>query len=114
MSASRFPQDRVRRLSKTKRQCCEIRLRAERKAGQILAKTRKASGRPRKKSPRWGKYQKRRPQKQAASLSGRLRTGKNSEPSPTSNSRPLSNQAEMPTTAGIIRATAEPKQNPVA
>jgi hypothetical protein len=96
------------------RRCCEIRLRAERKAGQLLKKLPKAKGGGRGK-------------KLAASRTtkGRLKNAPEVSHNQSKKWQKLANpsdeqfeaaldQADMPTTAGIIKATTPPKENPVA
>lgn len=89
------------------RRACEIRLRAERKAGQLLATTVKR-GQPRKET----------------SCDTRLKSLGISEDQsskwqklgavPQREFDTALQEADRPTTAGIIRATAEPKANPVS
>jgi hypothetical protein len=112
---------RQARNTEAERKACEIRLRAERKAGQLLAKTEKAKGAP-----------------------GNQHTGPVKSPDRSKSSGPstlrdlgvskqqssdwqklaavpeqdfeaaLADKTEMPTTAGIIRQNAKPKVNPVS
>lgn len=90
------------------RQACEIRLRAERKAGQLLGSMDRAKGRPEKVSRRTtlsdvgiSRDQSSRWQKLGA------------VPDETFE-RELADPTHMPATNGIIRAAAEPKVEPVA
>jgi hypothetical protein len=98
------------------RKACEIRLRAERKAGQLLAGMDKAKAAPGNQYTGPVKPSDRSTptlrdlgvSKQQSSDWQKLAAVPQEEFDAA-----LADKATMPTTAGIIRATAEPKQNPV-
>jgi hypothetical protein len=92
--------------TEAERRACEIRLRAERKAGQLLTKTVKV-GKPAKDTP--GGYL----AKNGISLNQSQRWQKlGAVPQKLFDAAVTS--AEKPTTNGILRATTEPKSNPVS
>ena len=100
--------------TEAERKACEIRLRAERKAGELLKKLNphKAAGRPSK-----NKY----PEGTNSSLKVNGITRKQSANWQKLAAIPekqfeaaLTDQTQMPTTSGIIRATEPPKITPVA
>lgn len=89
------------------RRACEIRLRAERKAGQILKKTDK---------PKGGRPTKGKPVPRGDRLISKKQSSKWQKLAavPQADFDTALAEAEKPTTDGIIRATTEPKQSPVA
>jgi hypothetical protein len=108
--------NRMAQNTEAERAACEIRLRAERKAGVILrdmaAKEERASGRGDHKaeSPRGI------PQLSDLGISPKQSSQwqKLAEIPAREFERSLKDETRMPTTAGILREHAEPKQNPVA
>lgn len=101
--------------TEAERRACEVRLRAERKAGQLLAKMEKA--RPRGSNQH--KVKDRSPDATGPLLD--LGISKNQSSNwqklgaiPQSDFDLALQQADKPTTTGIIRATVEPKPDPVS
>jgi len=98
--------------TEAERRACEIRLRAERKAGQLLKKTVKAkAGRPAKKGKsvtRGDRLIDRGVSKNQSSKWQKLGV------IPQADFDNALEQSEMPTTNGIIRATTEPQQPSVS
>lgn len=102
--------------TENERRACEIRLRAERKAGQLLAETEKAKG-----SLRRGNTVSPRGNEQTETLADRGVSKKQSSDWQKLADVPqeqfdaaLADPTTKSTTAGIIRANAEPKSNPVS
>lgn len=98
------------------RKACEIRLRAERKAGELSAKLEKRQGPPRNKvSPHHGKNTKIETLSKAGVTPRQTEQWEKLAAVPQQDfEAALADKTTMPTTAGIIRASAEPKRNPVS
>jgi hypothetical protein len=100
------------------RRCCEIRLRAERKAGDLRKKEQKSKGgRPSNKNlpPSGGRVSSNKKRREDLGISKKQdEQWQALADVPEEQFEAALAQAEKPTTAGIIRATAEPKQNPVS
>jgi hypothetical protein len=99
---------RQARNTEAERRACEIRLRAERKAGQLRAKE-KLKGRPKKGIPEGYLSAKR-----LGITPKQDRQWQKLGTVPQADFDAALEQAEKPTTNGIIRATAEPKMRPVS
>ena len=101
--------------TEAERQACEIRLRAERKAGALLkAKEKSKGGRPRRQktpAPREGVSTL---AEEGISEKQSSRWQKLAHVPEEQFEAALVDQTTKPTTAGIIRTTAEPKQKPVS
>ena len=98
------------------RRCCEIRIRAERKGGQITKKmTKSKGGRPSKKtrgeSPRVSKAKQ---LKDAGISTDEVKQWEKLANATDEQFEAALDQAEIPTTANIIKATETPKEKPVA
>lgn len=95
---------------------CEIRLRAERKAGALSAKLEKSpGGRPAKTPPTMGRVSKRDALHKAGVTPKQAEQWEKlaAVPEPDFEAA-LADNTAIPTTAGIIRASEEPKRNPVS
>jgi hypothetical protein len=99
--------------TENERRCCEIRLRAERKAGQILKKMPKAKGARDKRATRSSGTTAPTLKKRGITKDQSSQWQKLAKPTDQQFEAAL-DQAEMPTTAGIIKATEPPKETPVA
>jgi hypothetical protein len=98
------------------RRACEIRLRAERKAGKLSAKLGKKPGTRTDKQPRSGvaRGSTKAEQLKAAGVSPRqAKEWEKLAAVPEQQFEAALNAPEMPTTNGIIASAAQPKQNPV-
>ena len=98
------------------RKACEIRLRAERRVGQITRKMEKSKGgRPAKETRGAAPRVSKKAQLKAAGVTvDQAKQWERLAAVPDELFEGALISAEMPTTIGIITATTEPKQNPVA
>jgi hypothetical protein len=96
--------------TEAERQACEIRLRAERKAGQILATTVKRGQLSKKENGPRGRIL----LKDARISEKQSKSWQKLGAVPQKTFDYALEQADKPTTKGIIKATSEPKPNPVS